>query len=88
MQAEGVGPAEIQKRLGAARGEGITGAANNGPAPGAVAPDFELTPLKIYEFKTEKVEITRENAEQLYAPVRLSAFRGEAPVALIFGSYT
>ena len=53
-----------------------------------LAPDFELMPLKFYEFGIEEEEITLENAQQLYQPVRLSDFRDKKPVVLIFGSYT
>ena len=68
----------------------ILGMRNRGeePRPGDVAPDFALTPLKFYKFKTEETEITQENADVLYEPVRLSSFRGKKPVVLIFGSYT
>lgn len=68
---------------------GIRGSAfDDAPKPGTVAPDFTLTPLKFYPFKTEKTDITIDNAGVLYEPVTLSSFKGEKPVALIFGSYT
>lgn len=67
---------------------GINGKADNGPAAGAEAPDFSLTPIKFYDFKTEEQDITLENADVLYENVRLSDFRDKKPVALIFGSYT
>ncbi len=66
----------------------MIGETDNGPAAGERAPDFSLTPLKFYDFKTEEQDITLENAEVLYENVRLSDFRGKKPVALIFGSYT
>ena len=58
------------------------------PKVGEVAPDFSLTPIKFYEFKTAETDITEENAGVLYEPVRLSSFRDKKPVILIFGSYT
>jgi hypothetical protein len=65
---------------------GATG--STGPAVGDPAPDFELTPLRFYDFRLDEREITRENAWELYEPVRLRDFRGKRPVALIFGSFT
>ena len=60
-----------------------------GGAPvGEVAPDFNLAPLKFYELKAEKTDSSKKNAEVLYNAVRLSSFKGQRPVALIFGSYT
>lgn len=64
------------------------GGRSGGVPEGEMAPDFALMPLKIYDFKTEKTEITEQNADLLYEPVKLSDFRGDKPVALIFGSYT
>ena len=61
---------------------------DNGPGHGTQAPDFELTPLKFYEFGIEVQDITVDNASELYKPVRLSDFQGYKPVVLIFGSYT
>lgn len=58
------------------------------PKVGEPAPDFELAPIKFYDFKTDDADVTKENAGVLYEPVRLSSFRGKKPVALIFGSYT
>jgi len=46
---------------------------------GDPAPDFELTPLRSYRFGDFATSD---------AAVRLSAFKGVKPVALIFGSYT
>lgn len=66
----------------------LLGRPGNGPAVGVMAPDFELMPLKFYEFELSDADITEENAGELYRPVKLSAFRGEKPVVLIFGSYT
>ena len=54
---------------------------------GEPAPDFELMPLRIYDFAIDGA-VTRSNAGSLFEPVRLSSFRGNLPVALIFGSYT
>ena len=81
---------KVSTRLNLVVDEGISGLAEDAkpPKPGEMAPDFELTPLKFYEFHTRKPEITQENAQALYQPVRLSSFRGEKPVVLIFGSYT
>ncbi len=61
---------------------------DNGPGHGTQAPDFELTPLKFYEFGIDAQDITVDNASELYKPVRLSDFQGHKPVVLIFGSYT
>lgn len=58
------------------------------PQPGDPAPDFELMPLRIYDFQLDGGPVTEANAGELYEPVRLSAFRGKLPVVLIFGSYT
>lgn len=55
---------------------------------GDLAPDFELTPLRFYDFRLDEPDITRKNAGRLYKPVRLGDFRGKRPVALVFGSYT
>ena len=75
-------------RIGIVKEEGIQSTRNNGPEPGSDAPDFSLTPLKFYAFKTAKTDITQENADLLYEPVSLSDFKDDKPVALIFGSYT
>ena len=45
-------------------------------------------PLRFYDFGLEEREITRENAWELYQPIRLSDFVDKRPVALIFGSYS
>ena len=66
----------------------ILGRPGNGPKVGEMAPDFNLMPLKFYEFGIDEREITKENAGDLYKAVRLSDFRGHKPVVLIFGSYT
>ena len=66
----------------------IVGRPGNGPPVGQIAPDFELMPLKFYEFGIDKEDITIDNADALYKPVRLSDFAGHKPVVLIFGSYT
>ena len=75
-------------RIGIVKEEGIQGARNNGPEEGSDAPDFSLTPLKFYKFKTANSDITQENADLLSEPVSLSDFKDDKPVALIFGSYT
>ncbi len=51
------------------------------------APDFELMPLRFYDFAIDQV-ITKDNAQSLFEPVALSSFRDSLPVVLIFGSYT
>ena len=66
----------------------MVGRRGNGPAPGTMAPDFALQPLKFYEFHIDDTDITEENAGDLYKKVRLSDFRGKRPVVLVFGSYT
>ena len=68
--------------------DNIVGRGSNGPRVGEMAPDFELMPLKFYEFGLSDEDITLENASELYKPVRLSDFKGKKPVVLIFGSYT
>ncbi len=75
----------MKMRLEVVNAEDIRGTARNGPAVGEIAPDFSLAPLKSNEINIEEKEITEENAGEL---VRLSDFKGEKPVALIFGSYT
>lgn len=57
-------------------------------AVGEIAPDFQLRPLRFYDFKIDQREITRENAAVLYEAVRLSDFRGEKAVALLFDRET
>ena len=81
-------PATIKERIDIIRDAEIDGADDNGPVEGTEAPDFELMPLKFYDFKIDSMDITEENAGELYRPVRLSEFRGNKPVVLIFGSYT
>lgn len=78
----------MAERLQITRDAEINSTATNGPKVGTDAPDFELTPLKFYEFKIDEQDITLENAGELYRPVRLSDFEGHKPVVLIFGSYT
>ena len=86
--AQRPGPGNIRERMGGTSHADIQGRGDNGPKVGEVAPDFRLTPLKFYEFGIDEEEITEENAGELYAPVRLSSFKGKKPVVLIFGSYT
>lgn len=57
-------------------------------AVGDVAPDFELVPLRFYDFGLDETEESGKDHVDRYRRVRLSAFRGVKPVALIFGSYT
>lgn len=47
--------------------------------------DFAFPPLRFYDFKIDRQEITRENAGELYRNVRLSDFRGKRPVVVLFG---
>ena len=86
QQRRGRGPGGIPDRaaMRARMEERRTG----GAQVGEPAPDFKLTPLKFYDFKTAETEITQENAAALYEPVSLSHFKDKKPVALIFGSYT
>lgn len=81
-------PNPVRERLTSAKYDDIHGRQGNGPAFGTMAPDFELMPLKFYELGLDDADITKENAGQLYKPVRLSDFQGVKPVVLIFGSYT
>ena len=78
---------DINTRINLVRELGISGR-DGVPQPGELAPDFELAPLRFYDFQVDATPITRENADTLYEPVRLSAFRDKLPVVLIFGSYT
>ena len=55
---------------------------------GDVAPDFELVPLRFYDFDLGEPDASRNAHADVYQGVRLSAFRHIRPVALIFGSYT
>jgi hypothetical protein len=55
---------------------------------GDLAPDFELVPLRFYDFDLDEPDEQRNARADAYQGVRLSAFRGAKPVALIFGSYT
>ena len=50
---------------------------------GDLAPDFELFPLRDYS-----PEVTSRKQDADESKVRLSDFRGDRPVALVFGSYT
>ena len=54
---------------------------------GEAAPDFELMPLRFYDFAIDQ-GITKDNAQSLFEPVALSSFLDSLPVVLIFGSYT
>lgn len=83
------GPGEFWGRAEKVVGEGILGFGSlTAPAQGTVAPDFDLTPLRIYDFKIDESQITTQNAGDLYSRIKLSSFRGKRPVVLIFGSYT
>lgn len=55
---------------------------------GDVAPDFELVPLRFYDFDLGEPDELRNARAEAYQGVRLSAFKEVRPVALIFGSYT
>ena len=55
---------------------------------GDVAPDFELVPLRFYDFDLGELDDERNAGADAYRGVRLSAFKNVKPVALIFGSYT
>jgi hypothetical protein len=88
IEARGNIPKDIQDRLNIINEADIGGRAANGPKQGEEAPDFQLQPLKFYEFKIDEQDITQANAGELYKPVKLSAFRDKKPVVLIFGSYT
>ena len=81
---------KVRARLSLVIREGISGLDPKAkpPEPGQMAPDFELTPLRFYQFRIEESEVTKKNAGALYKPVRLSDFRGKKAVVLIFGSYT
>ncbi len=52
---------------------------------GDMAPDFALTPLRSYDLDLGEAKGPSAADE---ANIRLSAFRGFKPVALVFGSYT
>ena len=69
--------------------QGGPGGRGGAPAPavGETAPDFSLAPIKFYDLKGDRA-VSAEEAGGLYDSVRLSSFRGEKPVVLIFGSYT
>jgi len=88
IEAKGNIPKDVQDRINIINEADIGGRAANGPKQGEAAPDFELQPLKFYEFKIDATDITQENAGELYKPVKLSSFRDKKPVVLIFGSYT
>ncbi len=55
---------------------------------GDVAPDFELMPLRFYDFDLGQPDEQRNARADVYQGVRLSTFKDVKPVALIFGSYT
>jgi len=55
---------------------------------GDEAPDFELVPLRFYNFDIGEPDELRNARANVYQGVRLSAFKHVRPVALIFGSYT
>ncbi len=78
---------QVSARLDLVEELGISGlAGEDAPQAGDVAPEFELRPVRFYDFQMRD-GVTTDNAGQLYEPVRLSSFRGK-PVVLIFGSYT
>ena len=53
-----------------------------------MAPDFALVPLRDYDFGIDPTVFAAGPSQDGIPRVRLSEFRGEKPVALIFGSYT
>ena len=55
---------------------------------GDVAPNFELVPLRFYDFDLGMPDEARNARAEGYRGVELAAFRGKRPVALVFGSYT
>ncbi len=55
---------------------------------GDMAPDFALVPLRDYDFGIDATVFAAGPSQDGIPRVRLSEFRGEKPVALIFGSYT
>ena len=73
---------DLLKRGSSATYDQIAGREGNGPAAGTVAPDFVLEPLKDYTFNINGSAQSKNN------PIRLSDFKGDRPVVLIFGSYT
>ncbi len=72
--------------------------ADPSPQVGAMAPDFELILLSAFETRSDASDAKKEEkraddtatAEQTGKPrtVRLSSFRGNRPVVLVFTSYT
>ena len=55
---------------------------------GDEAPDFALVPLRDYDFGIDATVFAAVPSQDGIPRIRLSEFRGEKPVALIFGSYT
>lgn len=55
---------------------------------GDLAPNFELVPLRFYDFDLGEPDAARNARAEGYAGVELAGFRGKRPVALVFGSYT
>ena len=55
---------------------------------GEIAPDFELVPLEPGPAEDEAASKPRTPGPPGPGTVRLSSFRGERPVVLIFTSYT
>lgn len=55
---------------------------------GDPAPDFELMSLRFYDFEVGEPHARARGEQDPYQEVRLSAFAGKRPVALVFGSYT
>lgn len=55
---------------------------------GDLAPDFDLVPLRFYDFARDEPDEERNARADAYRGVALGSFRGVKPVALIFGSYT
>jgi len=88
MTADDAGnPVEAQEAMQAQQAAGLYDPSNTkGPQVGTLAPIFELTPLQQYDYEIELAS-NNANASDL-DPVRLSSFRKNLPVVLIFGSYT
>jgi hypothetical protein len=84
-QAQGRG--ERGGRRGGGGGRG--GSRQTAPTEGSKAPGFELETLYPVEAPADgEVEAKKAKKKPEYKSVSLKSFKGEKPVALIFGSYT
>lgn len=80
-------PSEAHKMVGLLA-DGLCDPWNENPLhEGEPAPNFELMPLKFYEFSRAHDAEPNETGS-IFEPVSLSSFRGSLPVVLVFGSYT